>query len=154
MITDLSLKANLIQACREHLENKVASLLAVMKDLSEATALETKSTAGDKHETSRAMMQLEQEKTGRQLREAEQQLAEFLKTDFQKEFTIAASGSLIHTDKGWFLIAASVGKINTADGKSAFAISVNSPLAKVLTGSKQKDTVLFNGVSYTIQSVC
>lgn len=153
-MNDLSLKTDLVQACQQQLESKVAALLAVMKDLSEATALETKSTAGDKHETSRAMMQLEQEKTGRQLREAEQQLAEFLKTDFRKAYTIAAAGSLIHTDKGLFLIAASVGKIHAADGETAFAISANSPLAKVLTGSKQKDTILFNGVSYVIQSVC
>jgi transcription elongation GreA/GreB family factor len=145
-------KLTLIQSCRQLLNSKLASLKAVMTDVTESANNETKSSVGDKHETSRAMMQLEQEKLGKQLQEAEQQLLEFDKTDFHKVTKVIINGSLVETDKGWFLIGASLGKV-ICEEKTVFIISPRSPIATVLMGAKEKDTLVFNGVSYTILSV-
>lgn len=140
------------EACRKLLEQRIAVLKEVMHSLSEAALLDTKSTAGDKHETSRAMVQLEQERTGQQLKEAEQQLAEFLKIDFQKAILQVSPGSLVQTDKGFFLISLALGKIQV-EGQLIFAISIHAPLGKAFAGAKQNDTVLFNGISYRIVAI-
>lgn len=145
-------KSDIIKACRLVLEEKINSLHRIMSELSEAANADSKSSAGDKHETGRAMVQLEQEKTGKQLKEAEEQLSDFVKYDFTRAGETIGQGSLIETDKGCFFIAGSIGKIEV-NAKVVFVISNKSPLALVFNGKKQKDTVLFNGASYLIHAV-
>jgi hypothetical protein len=145
-------KQQLIQACSDYLKDKINSLNTIINEVSESSNSESKSSAGDKHETSKAMMQLEIEKLGTQLKEAEGQLAEFEKINFNKNFQSIEQGCLVETNKGHFLIAGSIGKI-TVDDQIVFVISSKSPLALKLIGSKQKDTVMFNDVSYFINSI-
>jgi hypothetical protein len=145
-------KKHIINACKSHLENKIHSLNTITKEVSESSNSESKSSAGDKHETSKAMMQLEIEKLGTQLKEAELQLAEFEKINFNKNFQSIEQGALVETNKGYFLIAGSIGKV-AVDDKTVFVISSKSPLALKLMGSNQKDTVMFNDVSYLINSI-
>lgn len=147
-----TLKTAAVEACREVLKRRVSDLNETMQALSEAAAMDSKSTAGDKHETSRAMVQLEQERTGRQLKDAEQQLSDFLKIDFQKGISLVSPGSLVQTNKGIFLISLALGKIQVEE-QLIFAISIQAPLGKALAGSKQKDTVIFNGVSYQVITI-
>jgi transcription elongation GreA/GreB family factor len=147
------LKQQLIQACKDHFKQKIASLNIFISEVTESSNAESKSSAGDKHETSKAMMQLEREKLGNQLKEAEEQLAEFEKINFSKSFQAVEQGGLIETDKGYFLIAGSVGKL-TVDSKTAYVISERSPLALALNNHKQRDTVVFNGISYFIINIC
>lgn len=73
------LKQQLISDCTKKLQQQIVSLKQLLDEVTEAVNNETKSSVGDKHETSRAMMQLEQEKLGKQLLEAETHLAEFEK---------------------------------------------------------------------------
>ena len=134
------------------MERRVLDLKEQMQTLSESAAMDSKSTAGDKHETSRAMVQLEQERTGKQLKEAGQQLSEFLKIDFQKSNALVSPGSLVQTDKGLFFIALALGKLQV-EGQPVFSISIQSPLGKAFAGARQKDTVIFNGVSYQMIAV-
>lgn len=145
-------KQHIINACKSHLENKIHSLNSIIKEVSESSNAESKSSAGDKHETSKAMIQLEIEKLGTQLKEAELQLAEFEKINFNKSFQNVEQGSLVQTNKGYFLIASSIGKIEV-EGKTIFVISAKSPLALKLMGSKQKDIVMFNDVSYSMITI-
>lgn len=145
-------KQKLIEVCNDYFRNKITSLMTVIHDISESSNSESKSSAGDKHETSKAMMQLEWEKLGMQLKEAEKQLAEFEKIDFHKTFQKVEQGSLVQTDKGWFFIAGSVGRI-LLESQTTFVISSQSPLASAMMNHKEKDTVSFNGISYVIKSI-
>lgn len=145
-------KQKLIQDCSNYLKDKIDSLNTIINEVTESSNSESKSSAGDKHETSKAMMQLEIEKLGTQLKEAEGQLSEFEKINFNKTFQTIEQGSLVETNKGYFFIAGSIGKI-TVDDKIVFVISSKSPLALKLINSKQKDTVNFNDVSYSILSI-
>ncbi len=145
-------KQQLIQACSDYLKDKINALHVIINEVTESSNSESKSSAGDKHETGKAMMQLEIEKLGTQLKEAEEQLAEFEKINFQKTFQNVEQGSLIETNKGYFLIASSIGKI-TLDDKSVFVISNKSPLAIAFAGKSQKDSLSFNGVEYVIERV-
>lgn len=147
-----TLKTAAVEACRQVLERRILDLNETMQGLSEAAAMDSKSTAGDKHETSRAMVQLEQERIGQQLKEAEQQFSNFQKIDFQKNSSLVSPGSLVQTDKGFFLISLALGKVQVEE-QFIFAISIQAPLGKALAGAKQKDTVLFNGVSYQVIAI-
>ena len=145
-------KQKLIQRCSSYLNEKINSLNAIINEVSEASNSESKSSAGDKHETSKAMMQLEIEKLGTQLKEAELQLLEFEKINFSKNFKCIEDGSLVETNTGCFLIASSIGKI-TIEEKTVFVISSKSPLAIALAGKQQNDVLSFNGVEYIILNV-
>lgn len=145
-------KEQVIEVCRVQLNHKISDLSAALKEVVEAGNMETKSTAGDKHETGRAMMQLEQEKLGKQIQDAETQLNEFEKVDFRLQSDKIVLGSLVQTNRGFFLVAVSIGKMDV-EGKIVFAISLQSPLGKALLGKKQNETLVFNGISYQIEAV-
>ncbi len=145
-------KQKLIQACSDYLKDKINSLNTIINEVSESSNSESKSSAGDKHETSKAMMQLEIEKLGTQLKEAELQLAEFEKINFNKNFQSIEQGCLVETNKGYFLIASSIGKI-TVDDQIVFVISSKSPLALAFSGKQQKNKVSFNGIEYSIETI-
>ena len=121
-------------------------------NVTESSNNETKSSAGDKHETARAMMQLEQEKLGKQLKEIEEQKTELVKLDISKTPSLIAKGTLIQSDKGFLFLSIGLGKI-VVDGEPVFAISPQSPLGLKLLGKKEKDIVEMNEVKYTIEKL-
>jgi hypothetical protein len=145
-------KQQLIQACRDYLKNKINSLNTIINEVKESSNSESKSSAGDKHETSKAMMQLEIEKLGTQLKESELQLAEFEKINFNKKFQTIEQGSLVETNRGWFLIASSIGKI-TVDNKTVFVISSKSPLGILMLNHSGGYVFSLNAISYQIVSI-
>ena len=145
-------KQKLVQACSDYLKDKINSLNTIINEVTESSNSESKSSAGDKHETSRAMMQLEIEKLGGQLKEVELQLAEFEKINFNKTFQRVEQGSLVETSKGYFFIASSIGKI-TVEEKTVFVISGKSPLAVAFAEKQKKDSLSFNGVEYVIERI-
>ncbi len=146
------LKQNIIKICINILQDKIQSLGLIMQELTNSANNETKSSAGDKHETARAMMQLEQEKLSRQIADLAEQKKEFDKIDFSKTYHNINQGSLVETNKGYFLIASSIGKI-TIEEKTVFVISSKSPLAIALAGKQKEDSVSFNGVVYVICNI-
>lgn len=146
------IKEQIIEACRAYLQEKQTSLQLIITDINEATHTETKSSAGDKHETGRAMMQLEQEKLNKQLVEIKQQITEFNNIDFNKMSNRIGLGSLIETDKGYYLIASAIGKL-TIELNNVFVISSQSPLGVAFKGYSKNETITFNTMSYKIVSV-
>lgn len=123
-----------------------------MIQATESANNETKSSAGDKHETARAMMQLEQEKLGHQLKEVQDQRSELEKIDIAKPSAQIAKGTLIQSDKGFLFLSIGLGKI-IVDDKTVFSISPQSPLGIKLLGKKENDVVEMNGVKYTIENL-
>lgn len=134
------------------IRQRIRLLQNSLAELKEAGAQETKSTAGDKHETALAMLQLEQEKKRNQLREAEQQLADLRKIDPAKTGVVVARGSVVITDRANFFICGALGKQFFAD-KIIMAISPISPLGKLLMGCISGDQVHVNSVTYRVLSV-
>src|SRR5437868_9174018 len=98
------------------------------------------------------MMQIEQEKLGKQLKEIFDQRTELEKTDISKHFSHVTKGSLIKTDKGYFFLSIGLGKI-IVEKETVFIISPRSPLGTKLLGKKENDSVEMNGVKYVIQKL-
>ena len=60
----LKIKEQLYEACLLFVKNRLETVTNVIESNKKAMFSETKSSAGDKHETGRAMLQLEMEKAG------------------------------------------------------------------------------------------
>jgi len=106
-----------------------------------ALSSETKSSAGDKHETGRAMLQLEMEKAGQQLAGINQMKMVLARIHIDFTSTVKL-GSLIMTDHANYFLAISAGEISI-EGVTYFAISSGSPIGKLLLGKQVGDTVNF-----------
>ena len=69
----MAFKQKIYNYYRQVINDKISLLQKVLADLKESGANETKSTAGDKHETALAMLQIEQANVRGQLKEAQEQ---------------------------------------------------------------------------------
>mgnify|MGYP001827556230 FL=1 len=93
----MNFKQHLYDQCFTFVEYKLNTIQKAILELQESLTTETKSSAGDKHETGRAMLQLEREKIGQQLAET-QKLKEILsKINVTKHSRVVALGSIIYT---------------------------------------------------------
>jgi transcription elongation GreA/GreB family factor len=132
--------------------DKCQQLQTALDELRAIGASETKSTAGDKHETALAMVQLEQEKKRQQLNDGLQQLAALKKIDPAKHSNQVALGSVVVTNSYCFFIAVALGKI-VAEADTIQSVSPQSPLGKALLGHRVGDSITVNNQVYTIVSI-
>jgi len=149
MISNLELKGQLHQHCLGYIEDRFQTIQNTINDIQESLFSETKSSAGDKHETGRAMLQLEREKAGSQLAEIEKIRKVFSKIDISKTPKVIGLGSLVYTTKSNYFIAISAGEIKI-NGHIFYAISPNSPIGQLLMRKSVGDKVVFNDAIFTI----
>jgi len=148
----LTLKEKIYDRCIQLVNDKIHLLQKTLADLKESAANETKSTAGDKHETALAMLQIEQENTGRQLQEVLLQKSLLLKIDSALQTAVVVNGSLVETNKGFLFISIALGKM-VVDETTVIALSPQSPLGAKLMGSKVNDSAEINGNKYVIGAI-
>jgi hypothetical protein len=148
----MTLKEKTYQTCIGIVQQKIDVLQKNLHDLTDSAGNETKRTAGDKHETALAMLQIEQENNSRQLKEALQQKSILEKIVPQLQTEMVVRGSLVHSNKGVFYISLGLGKVKVED-EIIFAVSPNAPLGKLLLMKKTGETFIFNQTEYTINSI-
>ncbi len=148
----MDLKQRIHQHYFQAIQANINRLHAVLADLKETAANETKSTAGDKHETALAMLQLEQEKVRNQLAEVMHRLEAMNKLQPATMHTKVAPGSLVKTDKGLLYVSIAAGKA-VVDGYTVIALSPQSPLGVQLLNLKAGQTAHINQMNYNIESV-
>jgi len=134
------------------LDEKIQALQQVLADLKESGSNETKSTAGDKHETALAMLQIEQANKRAQLQEMLAQKDTLNKIDPAKSAAMIVNGSLVKTNKGYLFISTALGKA-VIGGMTVIALSLQSPLGQRLMGLKAGDTTSFNQSAYSIETI-
>ena len=134
------------------INDKVKSLQNILADLKESGTNETKSTAGDKHETALAMLQIEQANVRAQLKDVQQQKAILEKINPDLSPASIVNGSLVKTNRGYLFMSVALGKA-VIDGTTVIALSQQSPLGKLLMGLKAGGLIVINGNSYVIESI-
>jgi transcription elongation GreA/GreB family factor len=148
-----NIKTQLYQLCQRFIEQRIETAETALAQAREASNDDTKSSAGDKFETTREMMQQDITRNKSLLMDAKQslQILEAIKelpcTDRIK------SGSLVLTSEAAFYISISAGQL-VVDGKTYFAVSALSPIGQLLLGKQVNDTVKFNQKEYLIREVC
>lgn len=137
-------KEEVLGALNFGISSKLTDLQNELNEILQTMANDTKSTAGDKHETSRAMAQIEQEKLGKQISET-MKLKNLLQgiNVYQSSETIGI-GSLIETTNGLFFLGVPYGLI-TISGVPVFCLSPIAPMGQLLLGKKVNDSFTLNG---------
>ena len=152
MKSNFELKQQLYGQCADFVEGRFLNIHNQIKEIQESLTSETKSSAGDKHETGRAMLQLEREKAGHQLAEVEKLKEALSKIDVEKFSETIGIGSVIFTTKENYFIAISAGQLEVGSDKF-FAISPNTPIGLLLMGKKPNAHIVFREQHFLIESV-
>ena len=149
-LTDI--KRNLHEQCLAIVEARINTARIAMQTAQQAANQESKSSAGDKYETGRAMMQLEKEKLMLQVQEAlklRKVLHQIKAEEINKDIDL---GSVVNTSMGNFFVAVSAGKINVGN-TVYFTISLASPIGQALHQHKENDKIIFQGKEVVIHTV-
>lgn len=145
-------KEKVLQELIRLLDNRVDEIKAAIAILRESRDNESKSSAGDKYETGRAMAQIELDKLQQQLQNQNTLQTELLKIQPKAVTEKVGFGSLVNTSTGKYFISVGLGKI-ALDQEMIYAVSLASPIGQALMGTQQGDTITFNGNSIQILNV-
>ena len=147
-----TVKKQLFDEVNNRLKERLNVIQSKISDIQNALQSETKSTAGDKHETGRAMLQLEREKTGQQLAELQKQIEILSRIDTNHKHERVALGSIIKTTKANYFISVSLGEI-VINKEAFYAISSATPIAKLILSREVGDSFSFRNTTFVIQDV-
>jgi len=148
----MKLKQKIYDHYLQKINDRITELQQVLADLKESGSNETKSTAGDKHETALAMLQIEQANTRSQLQEVSDQKVKLEKIDPALSAIVIVHGSLVKTNRGYLFISIAAGKI-TIDHSTVIALSPQSPLGQKLMGLKAGEKAAINNTVYIIEHI-
>ncbi len=151
-MTVKELKTALFLECKNLVSKRHIKIKQNIADIEESLLEESKSSAGDKHETGRAMLQIDRENAGKQLQEVENVLQLLKKIDINASSDYARLGSLVYTEKVTYFLSISVGDI-VVSKTHYVCVALNSPIGQLLSGKKKADIFTFNGKDVKITSV-
>ena len=144
-------KKEIQSVCLHRLQQQLARLEDMMKNAQSEANKETKSSAGDKYETGRSMMQLEKEKFAQQHDRVSQQLEIVQKLDLGAHDEIQ-EGSLVDTNIGLFFISVGMEPFEIGD-ITITCLSLSTPIGEVLNGLEEGDVVDFRDQEIEIWEV-
>jgi len=139
----MEVKQQLFKQCQDFVNRRLQTVEEMISSNQKALQSETKSSAGDKHETGRAMLQLEMEKASQQFAAISKMKQILSKIDIKNNSEAAHLGSIIYTTSGNYFLSISAGQL-TVNNVVYFAISVSSPMGKILLGKTSNSEYVFN----------
>ncbi|MGQ1910098.1 hypothetical protein ACT3CE_09945 [Marinifilum sp. RC60d5] len=152
MSKQLQLKKELYKLALENLQSTIDENKKALVDLKESVGSESKSTAGDKHETGRAMIHLEQEKANKQMQNSLELKKVLDQVNLDKMYEEVSFGSLVITNKICFYLLAALGQYSIGENQYYF-VSLHSEIAKAFMGKKAGEVVVFKNQSFTINEI-
>jgi hypothetical protein len=152
-MNNLELKKASLKALHAIVDDKIAVAQTAVSESEESRDSETKSSAGDKHETGRAMVQIEQERNGVQLAKALELKKTLGQLNTNKKLDAATLGSLVFTSQGIYFLAIGIGKVQL-ETEIVFAISIASPVGQLLFNKKKGDKLVLADKPITILDIC
>lgn len=145
-------KAALYQLCLTFIETRIKTAETALLQAREASNDDTKSSAGDKYETSREMMQQEIDRNKRLLMDAEENLRVLLSVKDTPKSEVVRQGGVVATNFGSFYLSVAAGQLQLED-ETVFAISPASPIGKLLLGKQKGSEFEFNGKAYVVNEL-
>ena len=142
--TKSQIQANL----RSILENTLEEARREYLLAKESRDSDTKSSAGDKFETGREMMQREMDKLSALVDNTLNSIAKLDRIADLPASVVISEGSLVETDQETYFISIGYGKLD-----SIYAISIESPLGLELKGKRVGDRIEMRGRHITIKSI-
>jgi transcription elongation GreA/GreB family factor len=146
------MKSEILDRCREDLKAKKLTISKEIEAVKESMSSDTKSSAGDKYETGREMMNQERDKLQSQLGVIDRQLESLNQIKASKQFEIIDFGAFVKTSVAQYFISISYGKISIHDTE-VFMVSPVTPLAQLMMGKREGDKIIWNGKEIFIEEV-
>ncbi len=147
-----ALKRNINELCLQTVGDRLDMIEKNLKDLMHAKENETKSSAGDKYETGRAMIQNQEELYKTQRAQTQEILQVLLKIDPEKSCTQVEPGALVILPTGFYYLSAGMGKM-VSDGVGFFALSMGSPLGQSMKYKRAGEAFTFNNSKIIILNI-
>jgi len=132
-------KSGVITELNKQLQIKLSNLTTNLQQAIDSRNSDTKSSAGDKFETSREMGQIEIHKIETEISKTQQFIFDLSSKVIQ----------FIITDKGAFLISIPFGKL-IINNTAVYCISNTAPITSPLINTKVSDNFNYAGVAYNI----
>ncbi|MCG2417462.1 3-oxoacyl-ACP synthase [Aequorivita sp. F47161] len=151
-MTAVELKTELLQHCHKQVDNRYIKIKQTIADIEESLLEESKSSSGDKHETGRAMLQIDRENAGKQLQEIEKLVQLLKKIDVNTTSDYARLGSLVYTDKFTYYLSISIGTASVAN-TDYLCVALNSPVGLLISGKRKGDEFILNGNEFKIKNL-
>ena len=151
-MTAAKIKKELLKQCAAQLATRRAAVDHILESVAISLKEETKSSAGDKHETGRAMLQLERENAGKQLAEIEKVEAIFNRLRPDNSEGPAHLGCVVETSQAKYFLSIPSGALKVGDA-TFYAIGLGSPIGQLLFGKKVGDVVRFRESELKIKSI-
>lgn len=148
----LETKQQLLELVKQKVIDKIRNAEIAIASAKESKLNETKSTAGDKFETGRAMMQVEQEKSEIQLAKSTQLLAVLKQIDPNKNCDKVDLGAIVYTNQYNYFISIGIGKVKL-NQKDFYVISTLSPVGALLINKKVGQSIEFRDQRITIERI-
>ena len=147
-----NLKKELVEQCDAILSVKIARLKKNLDDLQEDLNNESKSSAGDKYETGREMINLEWNKLSAQMNELLKLREILLRIDPERKNDLVTTGSIVMTNKNNYFLSVPLGQLKM-ENEVFFAVGVNAPIIKPMLGKAAGDKVIFNDQHFEIEHI-
>jgi len=146
------LKKQLHALCLAYVQQRMDAAQFAINEAQQATNDDTKSSAGDKYETGREMMQQETNRNLTQLNEANKLIVALNQISTAGNLTAAEAGSVVITNNGKFYLSISAGTLSL-NGETYVAISPGSPIGLKMKGCKAGEEFSLNGKVYKVEEV-
>ncbi|SEO02832.1 hypothetical protein SAMN05216436_12919 [bacterium A37T11] len=146
------MKKALWDACMVYVQARINTAWQAISSANDASTDDTKSSAGDKYETTREMMQQEIARNQQLLQNALQMQQLLHQLDIGQTQGYIRPGSLVKTNRGQFFVAVSAGQLEVG-GQSCYAISAASPIGRLLLGKTLFDRFTFNHLEYEVLAI-
>ena len=147
-----NVKAELYRLCEIFIDYRFQTIQKTIDEIQESLTSETKSSAGDKHETGRAMLQLEREKAGNQLAEIQKTKEILAKVNVSNSSKSIGLGSVVYTSTSNYFLAISAGEF-TVNQDKFYAISPNTPIGLLLMGKNIGDEITFRTTVFQVENI-
>jgi len=145
-------KSKVHQGVLNELNKRIIRIELALNSHKEGLLTESNSSAGDKHNTSRAMMHLEEEKLRNQLSQFSKLNKVLHGINPSKVHQKITLGSLVNTDKGWLYISIPLGKVELEEA-DIMVISLASPIGQALQEKTESESLIFNGIRWEILKI-
>lgn len=148
----MDIKHKIYLQLQKIISDKIIGINESLSSAKESRDADTKSSAGDKHETSRALAQIEIDKLEVQLNKTLFLQKELNDIQINKSCGRVEQGSLVFTSQENYFISVALGKIEIEDQRF-YAISLSSPIGKILEGKTMNDQLTFQGREIVIEQI-
>lgn len=151
-MTGSQLKQKLLHHLQGLYQHKIQNVQNEILSMTPSRDSDMKNSAGDKHETGRAMMHIELDNHKKHLAKLLEQKNELEMIDIRITEETIQFGSIAITSSGNYFFSVGIGKV-AIDGADWFCVSMISPVGKTLQSKVVGDEIAFNGEKIKIEKI-